>query len=36
MNIRTNKPNKNKFNLSREVKMTGNMGNSIPCISFKM
>ena len=30
MNIRTNKPNKNKFNLSREVKMTGNMGNLYP------
>ena len=30
MNIKTTRPNKNKFNLSREVKMTGNMGNLYP------
>lgn len=29
-NIKVNKPKKNKFNLSREVKMTGNMGNLYP------
>jgi len=28
--IKVNKPKKNKFNLSREVKMTGNMGNLYP------
>lgn len=30
MNIQTNKPRKNKFDLSREVKMTGNMGTLYP------
>ena len=29
--IYTPKPQKNKFDLSREVKMTGNMGNLYPC-----
>lgn len=29
--IRTNKPRKNKFNLSREVKQTGNIGTLMPC-----
>jgi len=29
--IYTPRPNKNKFDLSREVKMTGNMGNLYPC-----
>ena len=29
--IYTPKPKKNKFDLSREVKMTGNMGNLYPC-----
>jgi len=30
-NIYTPRPNKNKFDLSREVKMSGNMGNLYPC-----
>ena len=29
--IKTNKPKKNKFDLSREVKMSGNMGYLYPC-----
>ena len=29
--IQTRKPKKNKFDLSHEVKMTGNMGNLYPC-----
>ena len=29
--IYTSKPKKNKFDLSREVKMSGNMGNLYPC-----
>ena len=29
--IRVNKPNKNKFDLSHEVKMSGEMGNLYPC-----
>lgn len=29
--IQTKKPNKNKFDLSRESKLTGNMGNLMPC-----
>jgi len=29
--IKTKKPNKNKFDLSHEVKMTGNMGDLMPC-----
>ena len=31
MDIRIDKPRKNKFDLSREVKMTGNMGTLMPC-----
>jgi hypothetical protein len=31
MNIQTQKPKKNKFNLSREVKQTGNIGKLMPC-----